>query len=633
MSYKLFIKTGNISGAGTDANVFIKIYGNNYNTNEIKLTGEIKSNLFEKGNTDSFKLDLDDFGNIKKISIWHDGKYLGSDWFLENIILENLESGIKWYFSVNKWLKKNDILSLEPKPFSKYEIEITTGTLAGSGTDSDILLSIIGSKSKTNFIQLNSYLKNNQFKTGHTNSFFLILEDVGNIKELQLQSSKSSLNANWFLNRIKIKRENETNFSIFSFFNWIKPDEIYFLHKDLTEYTISIETGNVAGGGTDANVSMIIYGSKRKTETIRLNELITRNAFEAGQTDFLKIAQPDLGIIKKIKIWHDEKFVGDGWFLNKITVSNPNKNEVNQFPFYSWLDKSENPKSTSITLTKEPVKQRPFYCIAHMVNTPAYVEEALDMGTNSIEFDITAKLDENGNFKFEVFHGFRPDFDPDKINLMERSIARTDLEFFLQKLKEYEDKYPKLTLFIFDCKVGSIQKNKLRICGNKLADLVIKNFYSVQTNKERVYSIISIGKKKSTLFVDGFFERILEEYKKYIGADFSEENFQTTENIFTRRTENNFWWGHGIASIVPKPLTHFIPQFLIAAKKRAKRRVVKKIYYWTLDDPDSMARILVTKLDGIIVNDPLKLLRVLEKQEFLHTYRLATRDDNPFEVI
>jgi glycerophosphoryl diester phosphodiesterase len=78
---------------------------------------------------------------------------------------------------------------------------------------------------------------------------------------------------------------------------------------------------------------------------------------------------------------------------------------------------------------------------------------------------------------------------------------------------------------------------------------------------------------------------------------------------------------------------HFIPQFLIAAKKRTKRGVIKKIYYWTLDDPDSMARILVTKLDGIIVNDPLKLLKVLEKEEFRYSYRLATKDDNPFIII
>ncbi|MCB9248097.1 MAG: hypothetical protein H6613_05910 [Ignavibacteriales bacterium] len=67
-------------------------------------------------------------------------------------------------------------------------------------------------------------------------------------------------------------------------------------------------------------------------------------------------------------------------------------------------------------------------------------------------------------------------------------------------------------------------------------------------------------------------------------------------------------------------------------KKRTERGIIKKLYYWTLDDPDSMARMLVTKLDGIVVNDPLRLLRVLQKKEFKHTYRLATRNDNPFTV-
>ncbi len=126
---------------------------------------------------------------------------------------------------------------------------------------------------------------------------------------------------------------------------------------------------------------------------------------------------------------------------------------------------------------------------------------------------------------------------------------------------------------------------------------------------------------------------IPKDFKMFIGFDLSMEKFQTTENVFENIKSENFWWGSGIASTVPKPLKHFIPQFLIAAKKRTKRGLIKKIYYWTLDDPDSMARILVTKLDGIIVNDPLKLLRVLEKEEFKHSYRLATRDDDPFAKI
>jgi hypothetical protein len=46
-----------------------------------------------------------------------------------------------------------------------------------------------------------------------------------------------------------------------------------------------------------------------------------------------------------------------------------------------------------------------------------------------------------------------------------------------------------------------------------------------------------------------------------------------------------------------------------------------------------MEKMLVTKLDGIIVNNPLILLRVLEKEEFKHSYRLALKTDDPFSMI
>ena len=266
-----------------------------------------------------------------------------------------------------------------------------------------------------------------------------------------------------------------------------------------------------------------------------------------------------------------------------------------------------------------------------MVNTPVYVEEALDFGINAIEFDITPRVKDN-SFSFDVYHGFRPDFDPDKINLMERSVARTDLSNFLGSLIQLEKKHPKFALAIYDCKLDNIKKSLLKECGKQLATSVMKEFY-YSNSKNRIYTIFSIAKKRSTPFIDRILESIPNNFNKYIGFDFSMERFSNAEKIFENRNIKNCWWGSGIASTVPKPLKHFIPQFLIAAKKRTKKGIIKKIYYWTLDDPDSMARILVTKLDGIIVNDPLKILKVLEKEEFRYSYRLANRNDNPFNVV
>ncbi len=630
MKYKLIFKTGVESGAGTDADVFVILYGSKTVSKKIPLNFSGK-NLFEKGSTDSFSLDIIELGEILKIEISHNDKWFGADWLLEDVTLKTTNK--TWYFTANKWIKKNDKVILTPVKFSEYDFEITTGTLPGAGTSSNIFISIIGSNSYTEFFNINSLISKKEFITGHTDSFKIIKEDVGKIQEIKIKEVSNGLKDNWFLARLKIKKSEENKFTTFPFFNWIKPSNTYSLTKNLVEYTIIIHTGDVAHGGTDANVSMILYGTKGKSRIIKLNEYIARNAFEAGKIDYMKITEKALGRIKKINIWHNEKWLADGWFLNKIVIKNDNSGSEIVFPYYSWLDKSENPKSTNIMLYPKKIKPRPFYAIAHMVNTPAYAEEALDMGSNAIEFDITPALQKDGNFTFNVFHGFRPDLDPDKVNLMERSLAKTDLPTYLKHLKEFEEKYQKFTLVIFDCKLEKVPKNKLELCGIQMAEIITKYFYTADTSNKRIKSIISIPKKKFVNFIDGVTKIIPEKLHKDIGFDLSMENFKTTEAVFSKRPEQNFWWGSGIAAMVPKTLTHFVPQFLIAAKKRTTHGVIKKIYYWTLESPESMERMLVTKLDGIIVNDPLKLLNVLEKEEFRNSYRLATRDDNPFEVV
>jgi len=45
-----------------------------------------------------------------------------------------------------------------------------------------------------------------------------------------------------------------------------------------------------------------------------------------------------------------------------------------------------------------------------------------------------------------------------------------------------------------------------------------------------------------------------------------------------------------------------------------------------------MIRVLATDIDGIIVNNPSSLKNLIEKEEFKHTFRLATNKDNPFVV-
>jgi hypothetical protein len=71
IKYKVIVRTGEISGAGTDANVFIHLFGDAGETGDIVLKGSDKKNPFEKGQIDNFVVDAVDVGTIQKLRIGH----------------------------------------------------------------------------------------------------------------------------------------------------------------------------------------------------------------------------------------------------------------------------------------------------------------------------------------------------------------------------------------------------------------------------------------------------------------------------------------------------------------------------------------------------------------------------------
>lgn len=67
-SYHVSVKTGDKSGAGTDADVHLKIFGTKGDTGLLQLkNAENTLNKFEKGRTDLFKLEATDIGKVQLI--------------------------------------------------------------------------------------------------------------------------------------------------------------------------------------------------------------------------------------------------------------------------------------------------------------------------------------------------------------------------------------------------------------------------------------------------------------------------------------------------------------------------------------------------------------------------------------
>ena len=82
-TWNVYVYTSDVSNAGTDANVGICLYGKKGKSDEIMLDN--KSDNFEKGHLDSFKVNLGEIGQPYKLRVYHDNTGRGPGWHLEKV--------------------------------------------------------------------------------------------------------------------------------------------------------------------------------------------------------------------------------------------------------------------------------------------------------------------------------------------------------------------------------------------------------------------------------------------------------------------------------------------------------------------------------------------------------------------
>jgi len=112
--YRISINTSDRDLAGTDAEIQIKLFGEN-NMNSQWFTVYSKSDpprlashvgTFERGDKDNIIVECSDLGKIIKIQIKHDNSGLGPGWHINEIWVENLETNTTWHSRPNTWLDK-----------------------------------------------------------------------------------------------------------------------------------------------------------------------------------------------------------------------------------------------------------------------------------------------------------------------------------------------------------------------------------------------------------------------------------------------------------------------------------------------------------------------------------------------
>lgn len=108
--YEIKVKTGDVKGAGTDANVYLVLISESgIQSRTIHLDCKWR-NDFEKGNVDSFKVGgISKLGSIGKIVLWRDSSGLCDSWFVEWVKVKYLHEvdSKSDCFPCNRWIQSD----------------------------------------------------------------------------------------------------------------------------------------------------------------------------------------------------------------------------------------------------------------------------------------------------------------------------------------------------------------------------------------------------------------------------------------------------------------------------------------------------------------------------------------------
>ena len=104
--YRIRVQTSDVSYAGTDADVYVKLCGERGDTGKRHLKASLKNKLnkFEKGGTERFEIDAVDLGRVERVVVGHNAEGFGAGWHLHSIVVRNMddESSKRYKFPADR---------------------------------------------------------------------------------------------------------------------------------------------------------------------------------------------------------------------------------------------------------------------------------------------------------------------------------------------------------------------------------------------------------------------------------------------------------------------------------------------------------------------------------------------------
>lgn len=116
--YQVSVVTSNSKDAGTDANVTLNLFGE-FGDSSARALEQKWRDLFEKGRTDNFELEILDLGKLKKAVLAHDNARFNADWLCDRVEVKDTVTGEVTVFPCMQWIGKKKASTLQRELFPR----------------------------------------------------------------------------------------------------------------------------------------------------------------------------------------------------------------------------------------------------------------------------------------------------------------------------------------------------------------------------------------------------------------------------------------------------------------------------------------------------------------------------------
>ncbi|KAH9523747.1 hypothetical protein Btru_040820 [Bulinus truncatus] len=378
--YTVEVHTSNISGADTEAPIYIMLVGQRGDTGKRRLYISLtEGKMFSQGKIDHFQIEAVSLGSLKSVVIGHSEKKPGAGWHLSYVAVKEPDYNdeqLETYFPCDKWLdagqgdgltERQLMPGQRPKTLLKsngdYTLWVKTAQDSKPSYGGKAMLVIYGDKGHSPDIDLYAPSSTAKlFEPGKDDEFQISTGDIGQIYKIRITREDKPEWTAWHLNEVKLLDKTTKEMHVFVFDCWLANDteegdftaeRPVFIegqeHLALKKYQIKITTGDHWAAETDANVYIILQDSKGDSGKRFMKKSKTnKKKFQRGSEDIFSIIAVDLKIIDSVVVGHDGKGQGSGWFLKHLVVTDTSssKKESYVFPCGRWLDDGEDDGKT-----------------------------------------------------------------------------------------------------------------------------------------------------------------------------------------------------------------------------------------------------------------------------------------------